>query len=298
MLAIVIPYYKISFFESTLESLANQTNKNFKVYIGNDASSENPELLLNKFINKFDFIYEKFSNNLGGTSLIKQWERCIDLVGDEEWILILGDDDYLSLNAVEEFYKSKKEIEALKIKVVRTCLVKIDENNNALANPYIHPKLEESTDFIIRRRKTSLSEYIFNKDQITKIGFRDFPSALFSDIVAVLEFSNYSTLYTLNDANVFVRISNDNVSGHSIDMNQHFSAEKKFYLHLLQNQKYFNKTQKRFIYDRINNQIVKNFKKDFKFIFKVLSHYLIYSFKDFYALIIKYCSTILKKIIK
>ena len=45
MLAIVIPYYKIIFFEKTLESLAQQTDKRFRVYIGDDASPDSPEKL-------------------------------------------------------------------------------------------------------------------------------------------------------------------------------------------------------------------------------------------------------------
>ena len=48
MLAIVIPYYKIAFFEETLKSLANQTNKQFIVYIGDDASKDDPTFLLKK----------------------------------------------------------------------------------------------------------------------------------------------------------------------------------------------------------------------------------------------------------
>ncbi len=35
MLAIVIPYYKLTFFEYTLQSLAKQTNQRFKVYVVN-----------------------------------------------------------------------------------------------------------------------------------------------------------------------------------------------------------------------------------------------------------------------
>ena len=46
MLAIVIPYFKLTFFEETLQSLANQTDQRFKVYIGDDASLENPSDLL------------------------------------------------------------------------------------------------------------------------------------------------------------------------------------------------------------------------------------------------------------
>ena len=46
MLAIIIPYYKIVFFEETLKSLSEQTDKRFKVYIGDDASPENPANLI------------------------------------------------------------------------------------------------------------------------------------------------------------------------------------------------------------------------------------------------------------
>ena len=37
-LAVVIPYYKIDYFEETLISLKNQTNRNFNIYVGNDCS--------------------------------------------------------------------------------------------------------------------------------------------------------------------------------------------------------------------------------------------------------------------
>ena len=84
MLAIIIPYFKLTFFEETLKSLANQTDKIFKVYIGNDASPENPKIVLEKYENKLNFKYKKFETNLGSFSLVKQWERCIDLIEDEE----------------------------------------------------------------------------------------------------------------------------------------------------------------------------------------------------------------------
>ena len=110
MLAIVIPYYKINFFGATLESLANQTNKQFKVYIGDDASLDNPKELLDKYQDQFNFVYQKFEENLGGISLVQQWNRCIALSSNEDWIIILGDDDVLESNCVESFYSNLKEI--------------------------------------------------------------------------------------------------------------------------------------------------------------------------------------------
>ena len=73
MLAIIIPYYKHTFFEETLQSLVSQTNKSFKVYIGDDASPENPGILLEKYQGKFDFVYYRFEENLGEKSLTQQW---------------------------------------------------------------------------------------------------------------------------------------------------------------------------------------------------------------------------------
>lgn len=36
MLTIIIPYFKRTFFEATLESFANQTRQQLKMYIGDD----------------------------------------------------------------------------------------------------------------------------------------------------------------------------------------------------------------------------------------------------------------------
>ncbi|WP_432222969.1 glycosyltransferase family A protein [Flavobacterium sp. TMP13] len=98
MLAIVIPYYKLAFFEATLQSLTDQTDKRFKVYIVADASPSSPSVLLEKFRGSIDFVYHRFETNLGRSSLTKQWDRCIALSTNEEWIMILGDDDIFRNN--------------------------------------------------------------------------------------------------------------------------------------------------------------------------------------------------------
>ena len=104
-LAIVIPYFKFDKFEETLNSLDRQTNNNFNVYIGDDASPYSPESLINKFDFSNRLIYQRFNENLGKISLTSQWERCLKLVsGGENWIMILCDDDVLADNCVSEFY--------------------------------------------------------------------------------------------------------------------------------------------------------------------------------------------------
>lgn len=53
MLAIVVPYYKLIFFEETLRSAPNQTDQRFKVYVGDDASPENFSDVLENYKAKF-----------------------------------------------------------------------------------------------------------------------------------------------------------------------------------------------------------------------------------------------------
>ncbi|MFV0178223.1 glycosyltransferase family 2 protein [Empedobacter falsenii] len=130
-LAIVIPYYKLTYFEETLQSLANQTDKKFNLYIGNDSSPEDPLNLIDLYRQKVNLIYIKFEENYGGQGkLVEQWERCIALTNEEEYIQILGDDDLVSENFVETFYEildKKGNFDLLRFKMLKMYVVKINE---------------------------------------------------------------------------------------------------------------------------------------------------------------------------
>lgn len=55
MLAIVIPNYKITFFEATSQSLANRTEKRFKVYFGDDVIIANNAIVI-KAVYKYSVV--------------------------------------------------------------------------------------------------------------------------------------------------------------------------------------------------------------------------------------------------
>lgn len=219
MLAIIIPYYKLDFFESTLQSLKNQTDKRFKVYIGSDSSPEDPLLLLDKFKNDFHYNFHFFDSNLGGTSLIKQWHRCIALTETEEWIMILGDDDVLSDNVVELFYNNLEEVKEKDINVVRFATKVINEKEEVVSDTFMHPVLEKGPDFLTRKfskkTRSSLSEYLFKKEIVNQKSFKDLPLAWHSDDLAVLEFSTPNFIYSINGAHVLIRVSNLSITGNS-----------------------------------------------------------------------------------
>lgn len=215
-LAIIIPYYKLAFFEETLQSLVSQTDKRFKVYIGDDASSENPTSLLDKFRDKLDFEYHRFETNLGGISLTKQWERCIALSNNEEWLMVLGDDDCIDENLVEEFYKNKNIFEN-KTNLVRFASKTFRQETSTYSTTYNHPEWEKASDSYFRRFKeftrSSLSEYIFTRSVFLNHKFFDYPIGWHSDDWAWMEFSENKPIFTINKSIIKIRVSAFSLSG-------------------------------------------------------------------------------------
>lgn len=66
-MAIVIPAYKGRFLKETLDSIAVQTHKDeFVLYIGDDASPERLDKIVESYQNKVNLVYHRFSENMGG----------------------------------------------------------------------------------------------------------------------------------------------------------------------------------------------------------------------------------------
>jgi glycosyltransferase involved in cell wall biosynthesis len=278
MLAIVIPYYKKSYFESALESLKLQSNKNFKVYIGDDASSENPDLILKKYKGDLDFTYKKFDENLGSKSLTQQWKRCLALVKDEEWVMILGDDDVLGVNVVEEFYKAIDEVNKINCNVIRFATQKIDKEGLIISDTYHHPFIEKSTTFLARmysgQARSSLSEYIFNFNLLKEKGIIEYPLAWYSDVVLVLEISNFKEVYSINNAVMKIRIAEDSITGSKKFNKQKEIAEVYFGRYLLKQLYQFEKSERDILLTKIEKLFFYN-KKAISLGFSIISFYII-----------------------
>jgi hypothetical protein len=237
MIAIVIPYYNYQFFEQTLESLAAQTDKRFKVYVGNDYSPNDPTDILLKFETLISLEYHRYNNNLGQNSLSEHWNRCVSLVNDESWILILGDDDKLGKNVIEEFYKNYSDIQDSDSSLIRLPSVLIDERNDFISEVFHHPKNELAKDSLLRKLKketrSSLSEYIFYKRVFEKYKFKHYASAWHSDDMAWLEFSKNKPIYTLNNAVAYVRFANHSISGKKENIKSKVEATYMFFIDIL-----------------------------------------------------------------
>ncbi len=237
MLAIIIPYFKLTFFEETLQSLTNQTDKRFKVYIGDDASAQNPSDLLNKYYDKLEFVYHRFDTNLGEISLVKQWDRCIALSRNEEWLMILGDDDSLGDTVVEEFYRNLPEIESKSINLVKFATQSVNKMTNSVSEIFVNQKFEKATDFYYRRylglARSSLSEHIFRRESYLKYNFKNYPLAWHSDDYAWISFAEDKPILAINEALVLISVSNESISGITTNVFKKNIAESIFFMDLI-----------------------------------------------------------------
>lgn len=224
------------FFKKTLESLANQTDKRFNVYIGDDASPEDPEDLINEYKHRFKITYKRFKDNLGKISLTKQWDRCIALSEGEEWIMILGDDDYYSANVIASFYKNETNIVG-KVNVVRFAKQNIFNDQERIAAVQYNPLLESATDSYYRRitgaTTSTLSEYAFTRTVYEKYGFHPYPLAWQSDNRAWIEFAEDTPIYSINEAVVSVICSSQSITGSQLYANQKRKANLAYYKYLI-----------------------------------------------------------------
>ncbi|PWB21792.1 glycosyltransferase family A protein [Flavobacterium sp. HTF] len=299
MLAIIVPYYKISFFEEVLISLANQTDKRFKVYIGDDASPDSPETILKKYHGKFDFVYHRFEKNLGSVSLTKQWERCINLSENEEWLMILGDDDFLGDTVVESWYENF-DLFYKKANVVRFASKMIIQETQEVTETFLHPVWEAATESYYRKfrhlTRSSLSEYIFSRKTFLKYGFHNYPLAWNSDDHAWLDFSDNKPIYTINEALVYFRLSALNISGKQDNKDAKSLSVISFYRFLVANKlKFYTLSQREKIIRFYENEIIKQ--RKLKLSEWIFLSYFYLKYLDFYS-IKKFSKRFIKSILK
>lgn len=196
-LAVVIPAFRAHYLGEALESLARQTDQNFSIYIGDDASPEDLVSVIDSFSDRLTLHYHRFQNNLGGSSLTAQWHRCLELC-DEPWVWVFSDDDIAHPECVSAFHDALRNsnTHGAYPGLYRFQLDIIDGNNEVIFRAKPHPEKESITEFFQafltdRQRHWREQDHIFNREALIRQGgFVDFPKGLYSDYATWLALSS------------------------------------------------------------------------------------------------------------
>lgn len=136
-LAIVIPAYKGRFLKETLDSIAVQAHKDeFVLYIGDDASPERLDKIVESYQNKVNLVYHRFSENMGGKDLVAHWERCIQLSA-EPFIWLFSDDDLMPADGENKRIRANRPLEEGSVSCYRLLLDKLQGKIDSAAVEYV-----------------------------------------------------------------------------------------------------------------------------------------------------------------
>jgi len=191
--------------DAALASLAAQSRHEFKVFIGDDASPNDPSEVLRKYQDVLDIRYHRFSENLGSHSLVQQWNRCVRET-DSQWVWLFADDDVAEPDCVESFFSTLERTEG-RFSVYRFNIDLIDENDAIDFEPPRHPEIESASDFALAKasfeRCSFAVEYIFRRSIFDEAaGFVEFPMGWCSDDASWILFSQDSGIRTMETGKV------------------------------------------------------------------------------------------------
>lgn len=234
-LAIVIPAYKAMYLDAALESMAKQSQKSFQVYIGDDNSPEDLYSIVHKYTDKLEITYHRFEENIGGYDLVAQWERCIKLSKDEEWLWLFSDDDVMEERCVEYFFNSLLYTEE-KYDLYRFNTTRINKFGNIIKKNKPYPDIllmKQYAEHILSGADTFVVEYIFKRKRLFDIGgFVPFDLAWGSDTATWLALSSETAIYTIKGPRVRWRYGGINISSLQSDhgiANRKIAADLAFF---------------------------------------------------------------------
>lgn len=214
-LAIIIPAYKSLFFKESLNSIANQTCLDFTLYIGNDNSPEDLYSIVKEYENRLNIVYQNFEENFGNSDLVSHWERCIDLVQNEEWIWLFSDDDTMEPSCVEKFYRFITTNSG--IKLLHFDINIINENGIKTAESKNFSNYMSVSTFFSKRVRNEINstvvEYIMRIEDFRKEGnFKNYDLAWSSDDATWIRLARTSGIVTIPAAKVNWRYSGSNIT--------------------------------------------------------------------------------------
>ncbi|ELW9442556.1 glycosyltransferase family 2 protein [Pluralibacter gergoviae] len=168
--SIGIPAYKAKYLYDCILSIINQTYVNFELIIVNDASPEDLDSIVRRF-NDERIIYTRNEKNYGAEEVIGNWNKCLSFATGD-YFLLMGDDDTLDKQYLQEFYNTILKYPELNIFHCRSKI--IDENSVTISLTQSWPQHESLLDNMWHRlnefRQQFISDFIYKRKFLVENG--------------------------------------------------------------------------------------------------------------------------------
>lgn len=208
----VLPAYKATYLRESIDSILNQTYRDFELIIVNDASPEDLTSIVNSYHDERIqyYINEK---NIGGSDLVSQWNYSITYAKGDYLILASDDDVY------HHDYLEKMDVLVNKypnVNVFRSRVQHMNADGFVRGESEVLEEFLSYIDFLFAMNQgrvcSGLAYHIFKREKLINIGgFVNFPSAWLSDDATVISLAKNGVV-SHNEALFAFRTSELNIS--------------------------------------------------------------------------------------
>ena len=200
LFSIIIPAYKKKFLYEAIESCLLQKYDNFEVIIIDDCSPENLGEIVDKF-NSPKIKYYRNTCNIGAINLVDNWNYGLSLCKGE-YVICMGDDDRLTSNCLESYYRIISN--HADVKVIHGWTEIIDENGSFKEITLMRPEWESAYSLAWSRWHGRIRQFIgdwcFRISHLRKIGgFYKLPMAWASDDITAVNAAIDNGVWNTND---------------------------------------------------------------------------------------------------
>lgn len=182
--SIIIPAYKINYLKEAIESVVNQTFKDFELLIFDDCSPHDIKSLTDEFLTDKRVKYFRNESNYGAERLADNWNNALSYCKGD-YVICMGDDDRLTPNSLETYASMIDRHPEITVFHGQTEI--IDENGDVAE--YLEPRFEKESvwQLIYYRwaglgRQQFIGDFCYNREALVKEGgFYNLPLAWGSD---------------------------------------------------------------------------------------------------------------------
>ena len=213
MISIGLPVYKPDYLDKAIDSVLDQTFKDFELIIINDKSPYDVEKIINDYEDS-RIRYYKNKKNLGMKDLASVWNQCLNYAKGDKFILFCDDDIYekqflMELNKLSEKYKNTN--------LFHTRVKMINEQGIIIKYAPSCPEYETGINFIWHKlnghRLHFVPDFMCRTEALKRVGgFVSMPLAWGTDDLTWFKLALNGGVAYVNDDLCNYRISSKNIS--------------------------------------------------------------------------------------
>ncbi len=213
LVSIAIPAYKRKWLKDAIASVLNQDYSDIELIIVDDHSPQNLKEVVEPYLvdKRVSYYYNEI--NIGKESVANNWNKCLEYVRGEFFVL-LCDDDVLMPNFVSELLCLAQKYPQCNIFHGRRMFYYEETGSFEMTESW--PEYESYEDFVQAkvegRRKHTITEFLYRSRSIVKEKYIVFPVGYFSDDASILEIVKNGGMASSQEPVCKIRMSDEQIS--------------------------------------------------------------------------------------